>query len=150
MIMKKVNGGNLQLMHSALTHFIGEPIAQMSKFDDTLMFQTHSGTTGLVEPNYVGNMDIWIGETVIYEIEKSLYDLMEYDKREIGLIEFYNHLKTTDISEFKEESKHFFEIVKMSTENIILNYNLPLVGDTTIKQTQIHYTQDQKMQINLN
>lgn len=149
--MKKVNDSNLQLLHSALTHFVGEPITKMSRFDDTLLFQTSSGTTGLVEPNYLGNMDIWIGENVVYEIEKDLFDLLEYDKKEIGLIEFYNHLKTVDSYEFKIESRHFFDIVKTSTENIILNYNnLPLVGDTTIEATQVHYTQDQKIKINLN
>ena len=150
-MMKKVNESNLQLLHSALTHFVGEPIAQMSKFgDNTLMFQTSTGITGLVEPNYLGNMDIWIGENVIYEIEKELYDLLEYDKNEIGLIEFYNHLKTVDLSEFKNKSKRFLDIVRTSTENIILNFNLPLVGDTTIASTQVHYTQDKKIKINLN
>lgn len=149
--MKKVNESNLQLLHSALTHFVGEPIAEMSKFEnDILLFQTHSGTTGLVEPNYLGNMDIWIGEDVVYEIEKDLFDLLEYDKKEIGLIEFYNHLKTVDPGEFKNRSKDFFQIVKTSTENIILNYNLPLVGETRIETTQIHYTTDQKIKINLN
>ncbi len=149
--MKKVNDSNLQLLHSALTHFVGEPIIQMNKFnDDTLLFQTDSGVTGLVEPNFVGNMDIWIGENVVYEIEKSLYDLLEYDKNEIGLIEFYNYLKMVDPQEFKTESKNFYDIVKTSTENIILNYNLPLVGDTTIQQTQVHYTEQQKIKINLN
>ena len=149
--MKKVNSGNLQLLHSALTHFVGEPIMQMGKLEDaSLMFQTATGVTGLVEPNYVGNMDIWIGEDVVYEIEKELYDLLEYDKKEIGLIEFYNYLKLVDKSEFKIRSKTFFEIVKTSTENIILNYNLPLIGDTTIGETQIHYTDQQKMKINLN
>lgn len=149
--MKKVNGGNLQLLHSALSHFVGEPISQMSKFNNaSLMFQTDSGTTGLVEANSTGNMDIWIGENVIYEIEKDLFDLLEYDKKEIGLIEFYNYLKLVDGSEFKNRSKQFFNIVKTSTENIILNYDLPLIGDTTIGETQVHYTQQQKMKINLN
>jgi len=149
--MKKVNGGNLQLLHSALTHFVGEPISQMSKFNDaSLLFQTDSGTTGLVEANDIGNMEIWIGENIVYEIERELFELLEYDKKEIGLIEFYNYLKGVDGSEFKNRSKQFFDIVKTSTENIILNYNLPLVGDTTIGETQVHYTQQQKMKINLN
>jgi hypothetical protein len=149
--MKKVNESNLQLLHSALTHFVGEPIAQMSKFEnDILLFQTSSGTTGLVEPNQVGNLDILIGENVIYEIEKDLFDLLEYDKKEIGLITFYNYLKTVDTKGFKNRSKDFFKIVKTSTENIILNYNLPIVGETQIETTQIHYTEDQKIKINLN
>jgi hypothetical protein len=148
--MKKVNAANLQLMHSAMTHFVGEPIAKMDRFDDTIMFQTSEGVTGIVEPNYVGNMDIWIGEEVVYEIEKDLFDLLESDKRGIGLIEFYNNLKEVDEDMFKEESRLFFYMVKTSTENIILNYDLPLVGDTRIGETQIHYTEDQKMKINLN
>jgi hypothetical protein len=152
--MKKVNDSNLELLHSALTQFVGEPITQMSKFEDdhypTLIFQTHSGTTGLVSSNYVGNMDVWIGENVVYEIEKDLYELLEYDKKEIGLIEFYNHLKLVDTTAFKSTSKHFFNIVKTSTENIILNFNLPLVGDTKIAETQIHYTENQKMKFHLN
>lgn len=151
-MMKKVNDGNLQLLHSALTHFVGEPISQLSKFtDETLLFQTDSGITGMVEPNYVGNMDIWIGENVVYEIEKELFDLLELDKKEIGLIDFYNYVKLVDFSEFKSKSKQFFDIVKTSTENIILNYDLlHLVGDTTIKHTQLHYTKEQKIKINLN
>lgn len=149
--MKKVNDGNLELLHSALTHFVGEPIAQMSKFaDDSLLFQTHSGITGFVEPNNSGNMEISIGEDIVYEIEKNLYDLLELDKKEIGLIDFYNYLKLVDLTELKTKSKDFFDIVKISTENIILNYNLPLVGDTTINSTQVHYTDDQKIKINLN
>ena len=154
MKMKKVNESNLELIHSALTQFVGEPIAQLSKFDEdhnpSVIFQTHSGLTGTVSSNYLGNMDIWIGETVVYEIEKELYDLLEYDKKKLGLIEFYNHLKLVDIVEFKDSSKHFYDIVKTSTENIILNYDLPLTGDTRIKETQIHYTSQQKMKIHLN
>lgn len=155
MKMKKVNESNLELLHSALTQFVGEPIAQMSKFDashyPSLIFQTHSGLTGTVASNYIGNMDIWIGENVVYEIEKELYDLLEYDKKEVGLIEFYNHLKTVDTNAFKSASKHFFDIVRSSTENIILNFdNVSLLGDTQIKETQIHYTENQKMKIHLN
>src|SRR3989304_5052850 len=118
MKMKKVNESNLELIHSALTQFVGEPIAQLSKFDEdhnpSVIFQTHSGLTGTVSSNYLGNMDIWIGETVVYEIEKELYDLLEYDKKKLGLIEFYNHLKLVDIVEFKDSSKHFYDIVKTS------------------------------------
>lgn len=150
--MKKVNDGNLQLMHSALTHFVGEPIAQMSKFtDETVLFQTDSGITGMVEPNQRGNMEIWVGENVVYEIEKELYDLLELDKKEIGLIDFYNEIKLVDFTEFQFRSKQFFDIVKKSTENIILNYDLlTMVGDTTIAHTQLHYTKEQKIKINLN
>ena len=149
--MKQVNPSNLQLIHSAITHFIGEPIAEMNKYDDMLMFQTASGTTGLIESNYLGNMDIWIGETVVYEIERELFELLEYDRREIGLIEFYNFLKNVETDYFKEESKQFFDIVKTSTENIILNFDLPIFGDTTINNTQVHYTHVYgKIKINLN
>jgi hypothetical protein len=118
--------------------------------NDTILFQTHDGTTGMVEPNYVGNMDIWIGETVVYEIEKNLFDMLEYDRKEVGLIEFYNFVKTVDSSEFKGPSRIYYDIVKTSTENIILNYNLPLVGSTTIDTTQIHYTENEKIKISLN
>ena len=150
--MKKVNKDNLQLLHSALTHFVGEPINQMSHFtDDSVLFQTGSGVTGFVEPNYVGNMDIWIGENVVYEIEKDLYDLLEFDRKEIGIIDFYNHMKEVDPTEFKTMSREFFDIVRRTTENIILNFDhLPLVGDTVIADTQIHYTKETKIKINLN
>jgi len=154
MKMKKVNEYNLELIHSALTQFVGEPIAKLSKFDEenqpSVVFETHSGLTGTVVQNYIGNMDVWIGENVVYEIEKELYDLLEYDKKKFGLIEFYNYLKTVDVSYFQNSSKHFFDIVKSSTENIILNYDLPLEGDTQIKDVQVHYTSMQKMKIHLN
>jgi hypothetical protein len=148
--MKQVNPSNLELIHSCLTHFVKEPIININRFDDILMFQTASGTVGLVESNYIGNMNIWIGENVVYEIERELFDLVEYDRSEMGIIEFYNFLKKLNQFELKTQSLQFFNIVKSSTENIILNYDLPIVGDTMIEHTQIHYTSNSKLKINLN
>lgn len=151
--MKKLSE-NFQLLNSALTHFLGEHISQIDKFEsDYIMFQTLKGITGFIEPNFMGNMDIWIGDIVVYEIEKNLFDLLEYDKKTLGLIEFYNILKTTDISELSNKSYDFYIILKTSTEKIIINNNnsnIPLIGDTLIESIQIHYTEQQKIKINLN
>lgn len=149
--MERVNESNLYLIHSALTHFIGEPITHMQRFEDSYVFNTARGLVGTVVSNYLGNMDIWIGDDVVYEIEKELYDLLEYESREYGLIEFYNELKRVDHRYMQAKSQDFFNIMKTSTENIILNYNnLELVGDAVINQMQIHYTKNSRIKINLN
>lgn len=151
MIMN-VKKNNLELIHSAVTHFLGEPVIDLSRFEDTIVFQTGRGTTGVVESNFVGNYDIWIGEEVVYEIEKELFDVIEQDKAEsqTSLIEFYNSLKTVNEEHFKYKSKTFFNIVKSSIENIILNHNLPMVGDATIGSWLIHYTKNNRIKVNLN
>ena len=147
----KVDHKNLALIHSALTHFLGEPILDVSRFNDSIVFQTALGTTGFMESNFIGNWDIWIGEEVVYEIEKELFDLIEYDRNpDGGLIELYNIMKEIDPAGMKFKSRSFFDIIKSSIENIILNHNLPLTGDTKIGTTEIHYKDNQKIKISLN
>ncbi len=149
--MKQMVKNELQLIHSAITHFIGVPIDEVNRIkDDSIMFKTHSGEIGFIEQNFVGNMDVWMGETVVYEIEKELFDVIEADKQDIGFIDFYNIVKEIDSSYFKKKSGVFIEYIKSSLENIILNYSLPMEGDTKIGPFEIHGISDMKIKINLN
>lgn len=141
---------NLQLMHSALTQFVGIPIASINEINDILVFETCNGLNGFVDINYSGNMDVWVGEDVIYEIESELYDLIRFDRNNVSMMEFYEHLKMTDSAVFQTKSKQFFDIVKRSTENIIINQEVPLIGEGIIGHVQIYYTRDKKIKIFLN
>ena len=149
----KVTLENLQLLHSALTHFVSEPVADVSRFEKSILFKTDSGRIGLVERNFFGNYNIMIGEDIVYEIERELYDIIEADRNERtseNFIDFYEMLKKEDTSFFQPQSIKFFDILKNSVENIILNYNLPLEGEAIIGTYQIHYTNQSKIKINLN
>ena len=142
---------NMMLINSAITHFIGEPIADLSRFDKSIVFQTAKGNTGFMEPNFSGNWDIWIGEEIVYEIENELFEVIEFDRNSSGgLIEFYNYLKNVNHDGLKFKSKAFFDIIKNSVENIILNHSLPIEGDTKIGIFEIHYKKNNKIKISLN
>ncbi len=146
----KINKENLKLIHSALTMFIGEPIDEIDRFDDLWLFKTINGKNGMLEQNFVGNMDIWIGEEFIYEIEKKLFDIIEADKGEDSLIDLYKYMKTFNLENLQNKSKNFFEIMLDSLENIILNYEIPLIGHIKIKHTELHYNEYHKIKIILN
>lgn len=149
----KVTLENLQLLHSALTHFVSEAVADVSRFENSILFKTDSGRIGLVERNFFGNYNIIIGEDVVYEIEKELYEIIEADRNERtakNFLEFYDMLKKENTSFYQPQSIKFFEILKNSVENIILNYNLPLEGEAIVGSYQIHYTNQSKIKINLN
>lgn len=149
----KVTLDNLNLLHSALTHFVSEPVSDVSRFEDSIVFTTATGRFGYVERNFSGNFDIWVGDEVVYEIEERLLSLIEVEKsKPEGLIEFYELVKDeVPMSlEYQPRSKEFFDIVKNSVENIIINHNLPIVGDATIGIYQVHYTKDTRIKINLN
>lgn len=146
-----VDKNNLMLINSAITHFVGEPVSDISRFEDSVVFQTHKGVMGFIEPNYVGNWDIWIGEEIVYEIEKELFDVIEYDRTDTGgLIKFYEELKGIDLTGMKYKSRMFFDIIKTSVENLLLNHNLPIQGGAKIGSFEVCYTNNKKFKINLN
>lgn len=146
-----VDKNNLMLINSAIAHFVGEPVSDISRFDDSVVFQTLNGSMGFIEPNFVGNWDIWIGEEIVYEIEKELFELIEYDRSDSsGLIKFYDQLKEVDTSVMKYKSRTFFDIIKSSVENLLLNHNLPINGGAKIGTFEVCYTNNKKFKINLN
>jgi hypothetical protein len=147
----KVDKTNIQLLHSAVTHFIGEPVVDLSRFDESVVFITGSGTTGFMEPNFEGNWDIWIGDEVVYEMERELFDILDFTRTDDGgLIEFYNYIKDFDPNSMKYKSRTFFEIIRSSVENIILNHDIPITGNCVIGSVFVHYGKDKKFKINLN
>lgn len=146
----KVTMDNLNLLHSALTFFVKEPVKEYSKFEDSIVFTTDSGKVGFVEKNFVGNLDVWIGDDVVYEIERELYELIDCDTRKDDLIGFYSELRKEQIDFFQERSKEFFRIVKDSIENIIVNHDLPIQGCVTIGPNQVYYSKGCKIKVNLN
>ena len=147
----KINVNNLEVLHSAISFFIKEPIISLDKTEDLFIFQTLSGVWGSVEQNmYNGNSDIWVGEILMYELENELFEILSMSRGSEGLISFYNIIKDYDSSDLKELSKQFFDVVKKSTENIILNQNLPLHGHTIIEETEVQYYDDKKLIIHLN
>ena len=147
----KINVNNLEILHSAISFFIKEPIVSLDKTEDLLIFQTASGIWGTVEKSsYDEFYGIWVGELLVYELESELYDILSIDRGTDGLIDFYNEIKEYNPIYLKEASKTFFSIVKKSSENIILNQNLPLHGHTIIHETEVQYYDDKKVVIHLN
>ena len=146
----RVNHSNLQLMHSCLTHFIGEPVKSMDRgADDMIIFETEIGNKGFVEQNWRGSWDIWIGDNVVYEIENSLYEIVAVEKN-ASLIELYKIVRDMDTLDFQIKSKSFQAIMRASMENVILNMNLPLEGDIRIGNQQVWYRKGRKVAVHLN
>jgi hypothetical protein len=141
---------NLNLMHSAITYFIKEPVKELSKFKESFVFTTDSGRFGYIDKNHNGNYDVWIGDDIVYEIESDLFDMIEYEGRGTDLMGFYENMKKEDLGTFQQKSKEFFNIVMSSVENILLNNDLPIVGSATIGKTQLFYTKCCKITVNLN
>jgi len=146
----KVTMDNLNLLHSAITYFVKEPVKDMSRFQESIVFVTHSDRYGYIEQNPMGNYDVWIGEDVVYEIESELFDILDDHAKGLDLMGFYENLRIEDTSMFQQSSREFFQIVKGSIENILMNKDLPLVGSARVGLEQLVYTKSGKFKINLN
>ena len=149
----KINKDNLQLIHSALTAFVGEPIVEASSGeDDVLYFVTIIGNEGRMEKNIVsGNWDIYIGEEVVYEMEDEIVRVMDQEEKGINLIKIYNYMRY-DINwkNLKFKSRKFLQIVFSAIEKQIVLGNLPLNGSIVIEANWIVYTKGMKFNIILN
>jgi len=149
---------DLTLTHSAITTFIGEPVVELNRFDNSIVFVTASGNTGFVEPNdFTGDWNVWVGEELVYEIEGPLFEVLEYEDKGRRLVEMYNYMKTIDPETMKFRSKSFFEIVKSTVEKTLLEGYVPIDGETVIGSTELHFidpnkakTPVLKMKIDLN
>lgn len=146
----KVTMDNLNLLHSAITYFVKEPVKDMSRFQESIVFVTHSDRYGFIEQNPMGNYDVWIGEDVIYEIEAGLFDMLDDHSKGMDLMGFYENMRIEDTSAFQQPSLEFYHIVKGSIENILMNKDLPLVGSARVGLEQLVYTNSGKFKINLN
>lgn len=134
----------------ALQLFLGETVIGAEKHEDeTVSFMTSRGDSGYMGPNYTGNWDIWIGDEVVYEVEGDLYEIIQHQKDE-NLIELYEYIRGIDSAALKFKSKRFLEVVQTATENVILNYTLPLQGQVKIGDQEVIYKNKKKIKINLN
>lgn len=134
----------------ALQLFLGESVIGAEKHEDeTVSFVTMRGDSGFMGPNFTGNWDIWIGDEVVYEVESDLYEIIQHQKDE-NLIELYEYIKSIDPDGLKYKSKRFLEVVTTATENVILNFTLPLNGQVTIGDQEVIYKNKKKIKINLN
>lgn len=146
---KMVQQGN-NFIAVALQLFLGETIVDTAKHeDDSVFFVTYSGDSGVMIPNHQGNLDIWIGEEVVYEIESDLYEVIHHKKDE-NLIELYDYIRTINSDQLKYKSRKFLKVVQLATENVLLNHTLPLTGQVMINTQEVIYKNNKKIKINLN
>lgn len=144
-----VEQGN-SFLKIALQLFLGELILDVCKNEDeTVTFVTAAGSFGFMGPNYLGNWDIWIGEEIVYEIEQDLYEIIQHEKDE-NIIALYGYIRNVEPAQLKYKSKKFLEVVQMATENLILNYTLPLKGQVKIGYQEVIYKNGKKAKIQLN
>ena len=70
---------HLDLLYSALDIFLEDDSTDIIIRDEQLvLFKTTLGFRGAILSNREGNKSIMIGETVVYTIEKSVFDLISY------------------------------------------------------------------------
>lgn len=141
---------NKSLVRTALGLFVGDVVENVTKFDDVLMFKTERGLAGLVEQNNVGEWEIWVGEDVIYSIEDDIFSIMDHSGADETLFELYKSIKSIDIKDLKFQSAVFYDIVRRSVENLILNSTLPIEGSALVGPWEIIYKNKIKIRINLN
>jgi hypothetical protein len=145
--MKKVNPGDLRLIHSALTHFVG---GMISSIDENFRFETIDGGLGRVAANRSGDYDVYIGDELVYTIEGEFFDIINYDEKKDQLIELYERMCALKPETLKYMTRVFYYKVRTSMEDIILNMNLPLEGQAVIGNYQVFYSPDHKLKVNLN
>ena len=70
---------HLDLLYSALDIFLEDDSTDVIIRDEQLvLFRTTLGLRGAILSNKDGNKSIMIGETVVYTIEKSVFELISY------------------------------------------------------------------------
>ena len=148
--MRDIQQEQNTLVKTALQLFVGDPITSVSKFDGSLVFKTKSGLAGLVEQNAIGEWDIWVGETVVYEIEDDIFSVMEHKGNDESLFELYDYVKTVDYNSLKDKSKVFLDIVRRAIEKLLINSLLPIEGSAQVGNDQVIYKNKVKIRINLN
>lgn len=145
--MKRVSE-DFRLVHSALTHFAGEMVINMS--DDTMEFETVHGDTGVVAQND-NFYDIYVGSELVYRVESDFFEICNYNPLDCDIIGLYRRLQAIDPMGLQYRSRTFYRVVKESVENLILDMQLPLVqGDVRIKNYHVFYTPENRVKINLN
>ena len=147
--MKRVNKEDLRVVHSALTHFVGSMIRSLN---DDLSFETCYGEQGYVQKKMTNDSyDIFVEDELVYNVEGEFFDICNYDQEtDCDLIMLYNKMLEIDPYDLKYRTRTFYYSVRRSMENIILNMNLPLNGETKIDNYQLFYTPEHKFKINLN
>lgn len=147
--MRMIQNDKPNLMRTAIELFLGEHIDDITVAEESVVFTTMTGATGIMEPNFLGNFDIWIGEEVIYEIEHDLFKIMLH-KDDKDIFSLYDYLRAINIMELKHKSKLFLYIVKTSVERLLLHNKLDIEGRTIIGTTEVIYHNGKKLTIMLN
>jgi hypothetical protein len=128
--MEKYN--ELKLIHSALTHFVGEMVLDVSKSDDFLLFATTTGKQGFVEPSLDG-WHVWMDDHIVYVIE---FDLFEVIHAETDYRTLHEYIKTIDKNLLSYTSKTFLELIETSLVKLmnapISPFRYLLINDSMI------------------
>jgi hypothetical protein len=139
---------DLRLVHSALTHFVGEMVSSLN--DSNLEFETASGAHGAIEKRSDGTYEIFVGPELVYKVEGAFFDICNYDKNDIDMITLYRRLKNIDPETLQFRSQSLYRVVQTSMENIILGMELPICGDIRIRNYHVFYHADHRLKVNLN
>jgi len=137
------------MLKTAIEMFLGEPILDLDSERDEVCFVTATGHSGTVASNFVGNIDIWVGEEVVYEVELELAPILEHHD-DFLLFELYEYLQSVDRNSLKYKSQVFLDVVFRSIENILLTASLPLEGRAVIGCNEVIYVDNRKFLISLN
>jgi hypothetical protein len=136
------------MLKTAIEMFLGERLVLIEDGDD-VSFVTATGHEGVVAPNFVGNLDIWVGEEVVYEVEIELAPILDHSD-DYQLFDLYDYIRSIDRGLLKYKSQVFLDVVGRSVENILLNMNLPLEGHAVIGCNEVICVNSQKFLISLN
>ena len=99
------------LMFSALDYFIGEDTPVKIFRDDLgICFETVLGNQGLVVPNEVGNWDIILNNSKIYEIENEVYGIITHEGNSPSINEYMKLLKQVSELDIKDKSRGFLNL----------------------------------------
>ena len=117
---------------------------------DGVSFRLATGEVGTVEKNICnGCWDVYISGDFVYEIETELDPILNHSSNK-ELFNTYKYLNTLNFNTFQDKSRIFLDVIKVSTENVLLNSNLALEGHAKIGMYEVIYKDKKKFLISLN
>lgn len=142
----KGRGESFRLIHSALTHFVGDMIGHLN---ENMEFETASGGQGFVVKRPDDAYDIFIGLERVYTAERDFFDLCNYED-DNDVIAMYKKLLIMDPEVLQFRSKTFYFKIKKSMEDLILGMTFAMEGTVRIRNYQVFYSEDNRYKVNLN
>lgn len=137
------------MCRTALELFLGDMVVDVEEVDGEIHFETFRGFRGCVVENYNGNLDIWVGEEVVYEMEAEIVPIIE-ETRDNQLFDLYEYIRGINPLALKYKSKMFVDIVQDSIKKLLIKGTLPVEGRTIIDSMEVIYTKTRKLLIMLN